>query len=193
MTDTSLAAFPLQHSACLLYRIVKVKISLSRQLFNFRLRQGQDCDVQLSVQVSISPKVLLSEEFFSHLTHVQPYLGIQELTSPCATLWEAAFEGFQGHCLTSRTCWAHSALVWTWGSPWSPANIHAKNILSILSPTCSKIPLKTLPGHSAVPKYPTFVMFKLALGSNPLQFTGPLISVGFDHSLFWFSSTRKNF
>lgn len=36
------------------------------------------------MQVYISPRL------FSLLSHVQPYLGIQELTSPCATLWEAA-------------------------------------------------------------------------------------------------------
>lgn len=39
--------------------------------------------------------MLLSEEPFSHPTRAQPYLGIQELTSPGAPLWEAAFEGFQ--------------------------------------------------------------------------------------------------
>lgn len=129
MTDTSLAAFSLHYSAWLLNRIVKVKISLSWWLFNFRLRHGQGCNIKLPVQVYIYLKLLT-------LFPPHPCLALSGNTgvnlSLRHSLGSSLWLSQECHCLTRRTCSVHSPSAGMWGSPWSPANIHTKGPFSHL-------------------------------------------------------------
>lgn len=191
MTDTSLAAFPLQYSVCLPNRILKVKISLSWGLFNFRLKQGQDCDIKPPVQVYISPKPLLSEALCSHFTF-SGNTGVN--LSLCHSLGSSLLLS-RGHCLTSTTCWVHSALAGMWGSPCSPANIHTKGPFCHLHAASF---LWNTPRLQRCAKVPNRVTFKITgTGIKPVAIHWNINFSGF-WSLFikiqfWFSSTRKEF